>query len=404
MQNSNQSLSQPFRLLLTKGFEVEMYTGSWDGEVVGFADRVVASMTGYAQEPDRRNVEYITDPLHRYEDLLCALVRPRMQLRQFLTQFGPYTLLPGSTLALGGSQEFHRSDPHHPYHTYIEQTYGTRVVTASIHINVGLPNAEAIFRACRLLRAEAPLYLALSASSPFLDGQVTGSHSSRWQVFPKTPAYVPYFLDHEHYRRWTAEQLHLGTMQNVRHLWCSVRPNGPDRPDDLNRVEVRICDLVSDPVLILAIAALIEARLHQMLADPERWDPLRGAFTPDELVEIETFNEQAAARHSLDAELIHWQTGERLTAADWIDRQLATAWMESHARGFSCFLAPIQKVLDQGNEAQQWLKQVGQDPQAVQKTYHQAIQRLADIDAELQASLCQSTWEDPFTLELLPQA
>jgi len=387
-QVPNRQLSQRSSQMLTKGFEVEMYTGTPAGEVVGFSDQVVAAMSGFAKEPDRRNVEYITDPFHRYEDLLCALVRPRMQLRQFLQPLGPYTLLPGSTLALGGSDQFHRSDPTHPYHDYIERTYGTSVVTASIHINLGLPDADAIFRACRLLRAEAPLYLALSASSPFLDGKVTGSHSSRWQVFPKTPAVVPYFRDQAHYIDWTAEQLRLGTMQNVRHLWCSVRPNGNDRPYDLNRVEVRICDLVADPVVILAIAAFIEARLHQMLAAPDHWDPLLGAFTPDELLEIETQNEQAAARSSLEAQLIHWRTGETLTAQEWIDRQLAPAWVESQARGFGCFLAPIQTVLAQGNEAQRWLRQVeaGSSPAEV---YQQAIADLKALDYDLQAGLCQ---------------
>ena len=36
-------------------------------------------------------------------------------------------------------------------------------------------------------------------------------------------------------------------MRNERHLWTSVRPNGPDRPHSLNRLELRICDLVTDP-------------------------------------------------------------------------------------------------------------------------------------------------------------
>jgi hypothetical protein len=40
-------------------------------------------------------------------------------------------LLPGSVLSTGGSDTFVRSDPSNPYHAYIEDTYGTRVVTAS---------------------------------------------------------------------------------------------------------------------------------------------------------------------------------------------------------------------------------------------------------------------------------
>ncbi len=375
-------------MLLTKGFEVEMYTGTTAGEAVGLSDRICQVLPGFVREPDRRNVEYITPPLRRYEDLLCALLRPRLQLRQFLRRLGPYTLLPGSTLALGGSDHFERSDPDNPYHDYIERTYGTRVVTASIHINVGLPDSEAIFLACRLLRAEAPLYLALSASSPFLDGRVTGYHSSRWQVFPKTPAQVPFFRDHAHYIAWMQEQLALGTMQNVRHLWASVRPNGPERPYQLNRVELRICDLVADPVMILAIAALVEARLWQLLAQPEVLDPLGGPFTPVELESLCEANEQAAARESLHACLVDWRTGRERVAQEWIEELLTDAWRIGQPQGLGCFLAPLQTLLQQGNEAQRWLRQVDQGSTPAQ-VYQQAIQELEEQDRERQRTLCQ---------------
>jgi predicted glutamate--cysteine ligase len=308
-------------------------------------------------------------------------------LRQFLGQLGPYTLLPGSTLALGGSERFDRSDPGNPYHDYIEQTYGTQVVTASIHINIGLETTDQIFRACRLLRAEAPLYLALSASSPFLDGQVTGSHSTRWQVFPKTPAHVPFFTNQKHYITWMQEQLDLGTMQNVRHLWSTVRPNGPARPYDLNRVELRICDLVGNPLVLLAITALIEARLHQMLQDPERLDPLHGAFSPAELVQLCDRNEQAAARQSLQAQLIDWQTGQEILASEWIEQQMTESWLVAHPLGFSCFLAPLQTLLSEGNEAQQWLQQV--EGSSVTAVYQAAIQHLAEQERELHETICQ---------------
>jgi predicted glutamate--cysteine ligase len=376
-------------VLLTKGFEVEMYTGTAAGEVVGLSDRICQALPGFVREPDRRNVEYITPPLRRYEDLLCALLQPRVQLRSFLCSLGPYTLLPGSTLALGGADHFERSDPGNPYHDYIEHTYGTQVVTASIHINVGLPDTETIFRACRLLRVEAPLYLALSASSPFLNGQVTGSHSSRWQVFPKTPAQVPLFRDHAHYITWMQEQLALGTMQNVRHLWASVRPNGPERPYDLNRVELRICDLVGDPVMILAITALIEARLGQLLANPEALDPFLGAFTPTELENLCDHNEQAAARESLHSTLIDWQTGREWVAQEWIEHLLTEAWRIGQPQGFGCFLAPLQTLLNQGNEAQRWLQQVNQGSTPAQ-VYQRAIQELAEQEREMQETLCQA--------------
>ncbi|MDA0266738.1 MAG: glutamate--cysteine ligase [Cyanobacteria bacterium] len=346
-------------MLLSKGFEVEMYTGTPGGSIIGFSDRIVAALDGFVREPDSRNVEYTTPPLHQYEQLLCELVRPRQALRAYLQTLGDYTIVPGSTLSLGDTTRFCRSDPNNPYHSYIEQTYGTDVVTASIHINVGIADPEILMRACRLLRVEAPLYLALTASSPFLDGKATGYHSTRWHLFPQTPEFVPLFESHDHHIQWTEAQLEQQTMQNVRHLWISVRPNGDRRPYCLNRLELRICDLVINPLDLLAITALLEARLLQLFQDPAL-DPLEQSDLPSstraaDLVALALHNEAAVARSSLGATLKHWQDGRELTVHAWLEEQYHSLWPIAHRHGFSCFLTPIKRILQTGNEAQQWL-------------------------------------------------
>ena len=378
-------------MLLSKGFEVEMYTGTPAGDVVGLSDRIVADLEGFVREPDSRNVEYTTAPLCSYDRLLCALVKPRVKLREYLKKIGDYTLLPGSTLSLGGSERFYRSDPNNPYHTYIEQTYGTKVVTASIHINIGISQPEVLMRAIRLARVEAPLYLALSASSPFLDGAVTGYHSTRWGLFPKTPATVPLFESHRHYIQWTEEQLQLGTMQNVRHLWSAVRPNGDRRPYCLNRLELRICDLEVNPLALLAITALLEARLWQMMEDPSL-DPLEISDLPAatrnaDLIALTDANEIAASRDSLDAELRHWRDGKPILARDWIEEIYQEVWPIAKKRGFSCFLSPLKKILREGNTAQQWLKlhASGSDSRSI---ILQGIQAMAIQEWELEDNLC----------------
>ncbi|MEB3180687.1 MAG: glutamate--cysteine ligase [Nostocaceae cyanobacterium] len=374
-------------MLLSKGFEIEMYTGTPQGEIVGLSDQIVASLEGFVREPDSRNVEYMTAPLYNYDQLLCAILRPRLKLRNYLQRLGDYTLIPGSTLSLGDSTRFYRSDPKNPYHAYIQQTYGTNVVTASVHINVGISDPELLIRACRLIRVEAPLFLALTASSPFLDSKVTGYHSTRWGVFPQTPAHVPLFTSHAHHIQWVEEQLAAGTMQNVRHLWVSVRPNGDRRPYDLNRLELRICDLVTDPIALLAITALLEARLLQLIDNPEL-DPLSGSvFSAEELLTITAANEMAVARHSLDAQLTHWQDGRTITALDWISELYQQVWEIAKQQGFSCFLSPVQKILREGNEAQQWLQlhALGIDPHLV---VTQAIKGIRQREIELEDKLC----------------
>jgi predicted glutamate--cysteine ligase len=378
-------------VLLSKGFEVEMYTGTPAGEVVGFSDKIVAELAGFVREPDTRNVEYTTAPFCRYEHLLCELIKPRVRLRNYLKTLGDYTIIPGSTLPLGGADTFYRSDPKNPYHTYIEETYGTDVVTASIHINIGIADPEQLMRACRLIRVEAPLYLALTASSPFFDGNITGFHSTRWHLFPQTPAHVPLFESHLHHIRWVEAQMAAGNMQSVRHLWSSVRPNGDRRPYNLNRLELRICDLVSDPLHLLAVTALLEARLQQLLAHPEL-DPLESSqlsaqTRSEDLLAIALQNEQAVAKNSLDAELRHWQTGQPILARDWIAQIYDEIHPLAHRAGISCFLTPIKQILKNGNQAQQWLAQADQiGPSAV---IQQAITTMQQQESLLAQDICQ---------------
>jgi predicted glutamate--cysteine ligase len=372
-------------LLLSKGLEVEIYTGISNGDIIGLSDRIVKDLQGFVREPDSRNVEYTTAPFTSYDRLLCAILKPRKQLRDYLRAIGNYTLIPGSTLSLGDTKQFYRSDPNNPYHSYIEQKYGTNVVTASIHINIGISDPEKLIQACRLVRVEAPLYLALSASSPFLGGKVTGYHSTRWQMFPQTPQNVPLFENHQHFITWTEEQLALKTMENVRHLWVSVRPNGDRRPYHLNRLELRICDLVTNPIDLLAIIALLEARLMQLFETPSL-DPLKTGISNLETV-IHN-NEQAVARNSLEAELIHWQDGRIIKAKDWITEIYQEVWPIAKLKGFSCFLSPIKRILREGNTAQQWLNQYHQGL-SVREIISQGIETIAQQEHDLEDSLCQ---------------
>ena len=374
--------------LLLKGFEVELYTGRADGTVVGCSAEAAAALEGFVTEPDCRNLEYITPPDADYARQLQLLLEPRQRLRRWLASRN-LTLLPGSTLSLGDSQRFERSDPANPYHGYIEATYGTKVVTASVHINLGLTAGHglepmtSLFAGLRLMRCEASLLLALSASSPFLDGLVTAAHSQRWLQFPLTPAEVPLFLDHQHYISWMGEQLALGTMQNVRHLWTSVRPNGDNRPHDLNRLEIRICDLVTDPLVLLAITAFAELRLQQLMREPERYDPLQASsLDPSQLAALADANDRAAARSSLDATVMHWRNGAPIQARDWLAQELADLAPLAEELGLTRVLAPLQGVLNQGNQAMSWLAghQAGL---SIPTLLNQTVEAMASQEAEL---------------------
>ena len=341
---------------LLKGFEVELFTGLNTGQHVGVSASVANEFSDFVKEPDQRNLEYITQPEKQYKKLKELLLEPRKRLRDWLDQRN-LTILPGSTLSLGDSGEFQRSDLSNPYHEFIELNYGTTVVTSSIHINLGIDDLSLIFSALSLVRCEAALFLALSASSPFLDGSPTGFHSQRWIQFPKTPKKVPLFQNHAHYVNWIEKQLREGHMCNERHLWTAVRPNGKKRPYQLNRLELRICDLVTDCDLLLAITALLELRVMSLMQNPRKLDPAKmSKFSHIELAELCDMNEVAAAKNSLDATLHHWMDGRMISCRDWISELLEDVRPLAIDLDILEVLTAIQEVLDNGNQSMKWLK------------------------------------------------
>jgi len=365
---------------LLKGFEVELFTGVMSGEHIGVSDDVMRTFNDFVIEPDKRNLEYITEPSLDYLLLKESLLSPRRRLRSWLDKHN-LTILPGSTLTFGNSKQFQRSDPSNKYHEFIELNYGTRVVTTSVHINIGITNMVQLFAALRLVRCEAALFLALSASSPFLDGYITGYHSQRWVQFPRTPSQVPLFLDHQHYVKWIEEQLKQGSMHNERHLWTSVRPNGPQRPNKLNRLELRICDLITNCDLLLAVTALLELRLISLFKNPKLLDPFFASqLKKEQLSQISDLNEDAAAKSSLDATLHHWIDGKEIVCRDWIYELLQEVLPLAKKMKIEHLLSPIYTVLEKGNQSMQWLNSYS-DSKSLQNIFQETIKVMEKEEA-----------------------
>ena len=255
-------------------------------------------------------------------------------------------------------KQFQRSDKSNPYHQFIQENYGIAIATSSVHINLGIDDLDKLFAAIRLVRCEASLYLAISASSPFLDNQLTEHHSQRWVQFPKTPEKVPFFENHSKYINWIEDNMQKGNMQNVRHFWSSIRPNGPQRPHVLDRLELRICDYVSDINLLLAITALLELRVIYLFENLDTLDPLINShFSIDALSKICDQNEIKVAHNSLDAELIYWRDGKKLICRNWIKRLLADVSPTADKLDMKHLLKPIYKVLQEGNQSMRWIQQ-----------------------------------------------
>jgi len=341
---------------LYKGFEVELFTGTLNSHI-GVSTDIEKNFSNFVKEPDNRNVEYITTPEKDYELLRKKLLTPRKNLRKWLKNRG-LTIIPSSTLCFKHNLQFQRSDIDNVYHKFIEDNYGTSIATSSVHINIGIDNLDGLFAAIRLIRSEAALYLAISASSPFLNNKITENHSQRWIQFPKTPSKVPFFEDHRSYINWIEKNIANKNMQNIRHFWSSIRPNGPKRPVILDRLELRICDFVYDIDLLLGITAMLELRILNLFENINTLDPLNSSiFSIDELSEICDQNEINAAKDSLNSELIQWQDGNKIMCREWIQNLLFDLSPTAEKFNMKHLLMPLYEVLEEGNLSMKWINQ-----------------------------------------------
>jgi len=341
---------------LYKGFEVELFTGSLNSHI-GVSASIEKIFSDFVKEPDNRNVEYITTPEKDYQSLYEKLITPRKKLRTWLNS-KDLTIIPSSTLCFKHDIQFQRSDIDNVYHQFIEDNYGISIATSSVHINIGIDDLDKLFAAIRLIRSEAALYLSISASSPFLNNEITKNHSQRWIQFPKTPSKVPFFVDHNSYVDWIEKNIANKNMQNIRHFWSSIRPNGPKRPQMLDRLELRICDYVHDIDLLLAITAMLELRILNLFENLQILDPLNASiFSTDQLAEICDQNEINAAKDSLNSELIRWQDGKKVICKEWIQNLLSDLSSTAEKFKMKHLLKPVYKVLEEGNQSMKWINQ-----------------------------------------------
>ena len=172
-----------------------------------------------------------------------------------------------------------------------------------LHVHVGIRGADRAVQVCDALRAYLPDLLALSSSSPFVDGVNTGLHSARTQIFTRMfpRCGVPdVYGGWDEFERYVALLYRTRSIDEHTQLWWSVRPHL-----GFPTVEIRICDAQPDLGEARALAALaysLAATLARALDDGEEV-----LLPPHRLIEENIWR---AIRYGLSGELIDLRSGD----------------------------------------------------------------------------------------------
>ncbi len=232
--------------------------------------------------------------------------------------------------------------PNPRYHALVEemQWAARRLLICGTHVHVGVPSGEHAIAVVNEVLRHLPLFLILSASSPFLEREDTGLASSRSKVFESMPTagLPPKLDDWGDFEAFMQTLIASGSIESVREVWWDVRPH-----PDFGTVELRMCDAVSTLREVRAIAGLAQTLVAHVVDEIDA-----GTLQPPLREWAVRENRWLAARHGADASLIVDDHGERRPACELLTELVAVLQPTAERLGTTEDLADALRLWEIG--------------------------------------------------------
>ena len=232
-----------------------------------------------------------------------------------------------------------------PFARYAElveqmQWLARRIQTFGVHVHVGLRDGGKAIPVVNALAVYLPHFLALTASSPFWNGQDTGLASTRAVIFGDLPtAGPPHRLSSwSEFEEYMDTLLRARTIRSIKEVWWDVRPH-----PDLGTVEIRMFDGLPTVREIGMVAALSQSLVQLFDAQLDR-----GYQLPSPSSWVVRDNKWRATRYGLDATVITDESGTTAPLRDELYELVRE--LEPVADRLGCLeeLRVTSEVLDHG--------------------------------------------------------
>lgn len=181
------------------------------------------------------------------------------------------------------------------------------------HVHIGCPGSDEALLLLHGLSRFIPHLIALSASSPFVQGNDTGFDSARLNsifAFPLSGR-APFVLTWDEFEQYFAKMTRTGVVSSMKDFYWDIRPK-----PEYGTVEVRVLDT---PLSVSRAARL--AALIQTIA---RWLIVEKPFRPaeDDYL-VYAFNRFQACRFGYGGVWVNPENGERSVLGDEISRLIS---------------------------------------------------------------------------------
>jgi carboxylate-amine ligase len=256
-------------------------------------------------------------------------------------------------IAGGGSHPFHQWSERRVYPTerfkHILNLYGYLAKQFTIfgqHVHIGCPGGDEAIYLAHLLARYAPHFVALSASSPFQQGEDTSYQSSRLNTVSAFPlsGQMPFVHSWNEFREYFGKMRGYGIVESMKDFYWDIRP----RPE-YGTVEIRVFDTPLSVERAAVLAAYAQALARHLLKDRPR-SPSRDVYL------LYNHNRFQACRYGLGGSLIDAATGRQVPLKEDVLETIALVAPHAAELGGFVALRELESQVRGGAGDAEWLR------------------------------------------------
>lgn len=271
----------------------------------------------------------------------------------------------------------------HPFHSWTErrifpterfrhilERYGYLAKQFTVfgqHIHLGCPSGDDAVYLVHMMTRYVPHFIALSAASPFYQGEDTSFQSSRLTAINAFPlaGHMPFVADWAEFIEYYEKMRALGVVESMKDLYWDIRLK-----PEFGTIEIRVCDTPLSVARAAQLAAYAQA-LAQWLLEQRPRQPKRAVYL------VNAFNRFEAARFGLRGQLIDpYEEVKRPLAEDILDA-LAGVMPQASALESTDALSALADDVRRGYSDAGWLRERFAANQSLAHTVRESTARWA---------------------------